>query len=465
MTADERWLPSFTQLERLDTAFERQGSNDVAVRALDVRGTLDLGALQAAYQQLVGRHPALTATFARGGRSGSIMLPGTATPDFAVYRTDAVHEIVQALRTVPFDLATGPLVRLSVIERASEAFVLLLVADHIVMDARSLSLALRDLWLLYACTAPPQAATRPPDLTATYGDWTRWERDHLQGRRLARLIEYWTTALRDVGPLPDVGLVDRSARMVVRPPGLCQLAVGEGAAARLCDLGRQWGTTSAALISAVFKAAVHRYRAYIDRALTGPQVAVFGAFPNRLPPWADQLVGYLANSAVVCTDLGGDPPLDELARRESRALFGALLHQDLPHALVVRTLAPKLYGVRYWGNTASIPRYLNFDIPDPRPVRMPEVPGLRFVRRPLPVIDHPRSGLRVQVHVDQPRPVFDFRYDPSVYTDRWVRRLAGGLAALISQWTAAPSLPLSAVDPFVGPARRSGSLQTAGEID
>src|SRR6202035_5448067 len=105
-------------------------------------------------------------------------------------------EIRQRLHTEafrPFDLAAGPLLRAALLQRESEAF-LVLAVHHIAADFWSMTVLARELGTLAAGEAPP-----PP--AALYTDFARRQQQILESPVGERLWEHWRERLAGTPPL------------------------------------------------------------------------------------------------------------------------------------------------------------------------------------------------------------------------------------------------------------------------
>ena len=169
-------------------------------------GTLSPDALRTAVRRLVARHEPLRTTFAL--RDGEVRQriadPGTAWPLPLVFST-AAHvgqDVVDGLmdRFVrPFDLATGPLFRMEIVDGGSSGSLLLFDIHHIVADAVSAEIIARDLGALYAGDLEP--------LAVQYTDFVV-HHDETRVRRLAESEARLLDTLRDA-PTAELLATDR----------------------------------------------------------------------------------------------------------------------------------------------------------------------------------------------------------------------------------------------------------------
>ena len=90
------------------------------------------------------------------------------------------------------------------------------------------------------------------------------------------------------------------------------------------------GTLFMALVAAL-KTLLHRYLGEDD-------VRVATNVANRNRPGTEALIGPLANTVILRTNLGGDPSPREVMRRVRATTLAAFAHQDLPFQELVQTL-------------------------------------------------------------------------------------------------------------------------------
>ncbi len=84
-------------------------------------------------------------------------------------------------------------------------------------------------------------------------------------------------------------------------------------------------------LTAVFKTLLHLYVAEED-------VRVATLVANRNRPGSEHLIGPLANTVILRTNLGGDPSPREVMRRVRATALAAFAHQELPFEELVETL-------------------------------------------------------------------------------------------------------------------------------
>ena len=161
--------------------------------ALRLTGLLDLPALRGSVAGIVARHPALRT---RIDGTGQVVDPPSADPLRLVdlTRVPAGEREAVARRRVreeaelPYDLRRGPVFRAALLRLADDDHVLLWNAHHIVTDAWSIGLQLRDLSTLYG-------GGEPDPVRATYADFARAQADWMSGDGPRREYRWWRDRL------------------------------------------------------------------------------------------------------------------------------------------------------------------------------------------------------------------------------------------------------------------------------
>ncbi|HEV7515173.1 MAG TPA: amino acid adenylation domain-containing protein, partial [Thermoanaerobaculia bacterium] len=322
------------QLERGSAAYN-------VPAAFTLSGSLDVGAFTAAYGAILGRHEALRTTFtAIGGRPVQRISPPAAAPVPVVDLTGLASRQRQAAAERwtaeearrPFDLAHGPLVRLTVFRLAREEHLAVLNLHHIVSDGWSMGVLVREIGALYPAFKHGQASPLTA-LPIQYADFALWQRQWLRGEVLAAEIDYWkerlgsapaALALPTDRPRPAVQTFAGASLAFTLPPEL---------SARLQSLSRRLGATLFMTLLAGFQELLGRYSGQSDLTV-GTPVA------GRTQLQTEELIGFFVNTLVVRTDLSGEPSFAALVGRVRETLLSAYMHQDLPFERLVEELHP-----------------------------------------------------------------------------------------------------------------------------
>ncbi|NID14532.1 non-ribosomal peptide synthetase [Luteibacter yeojuensis] len=181
--------------------------------SLNLKGLLDVPALEWALQGIVDRHEALRATFSGDGE-GLFVAEHTTLPIafhdlslLAPFESDArIQAALSRIVTTPFDLENGPLVRAELFRLAADRHLLTIAAHHIVCDGWSFGVIVRDLAALYA------QRTGKGDGPAAAGAFSNFALDeaaHAGSETAQEDEKYWIDRFAGAVPVLDLP-VDRS---------------------------------------------------------------------------------------------------------------------------------------------------------------------------------------------------------------------------------------------------------------
>ena len=168
-------------------------------------GPLDAEALQRSLDALAARHAVLRTSLvafdgvpeqvvAATGRLPIERIDLTATPDDDK-TTSQAESIAGDRARQPFDLASGPAIRVTLIAVGPDRHLLVLVMHHSISDGVSMEILISELSALYRAELTGEPASLPP-LWIDYGDYAVWQQDRMSGEELERQLAYWREQLR-----------------------------------------------------------------------------------------------------------------------------------------------------------------------------------------------------------------------------------------------------------------------------
>ncbi|MGW1355742.1 condensation domain-containing protein, partial [Streptomyces sp. NPDC002409] len=309
---------------------------------LRMRGTLDAGALGAAFTGLVTRHEVLRTRFVTddSGRPSQIVdAPWAVTPVVhdirnrpTAEREEAALEIMAAEARRPFELDGGQLLRVDVVRVADDDQYVLITLHHIVSDGWSSGILARELRELYAAAVAGREASLP-ELSIQYGDFAAWQRKQLDGEFLERQLTYWRERLTGV---PALELPTDHGRPAERE-GAEGDTVYFSVPAEVTEALR---STASGQGASLFMALLSLFQIVLARYCRQDDIAVGTPIAGRNRAETEDLIGFFVNTLVLRTDLSGDPAFTELLDRVKDTALGAYDHQDLPFERLVDELAP-----------------------------------------------------------------------------------------------------------------------------
>ncbi|WP_146210353.1 non-ribosomal peptide synthetase, partial [Vitiosangium sp. GDMCC 1.1324] len=305
--------------------------------ALRLKGRLDVAVLERSLQECIRRHESLRTTFTQvAGRPVQRIAPELVLPlpveSLEGQSADAVRLHVEREARRPFDLETGPLVRVTLLRVAADEHVLLLVMHHIICDIWSLDLLLREVETLYRAFSSG-AVHSLPELPVQYVDYAKWQREWLKGELLEEQLSWWKQQLAGAPPVLELP-TDRP-----RPPvqtfrgAYLSLPLPPALSGAIRKLSHEEGVTLFMAFLAGFHALLARYSGQTDIVVGSP-------ISGRHRREVEGLVGFFLNTLPLRVEGAGVDGFRELLGRVRESCLGAYAHQELPFEQLVDALQP-----------------------------------------------------------------------------------------------------------------------------
>ncbi|MDH6131239.1 yersiniabactin nonribosomal peptide synthetase [Kitasatospora sp. MAA4] len=296
---------------------------------------LDLGRLEAAWNQLIARHEMLRAVFDEHGDQRilaevpTVAIPveraaaGSAEQALAAFRAAMSHQVR--------DPARWPLLDLRALEYGQDGEQrtrLGVSLENIVLDGRSMMIVLNELDRLYR---DPQAQLPPVD-GLSFRDYLLQATPSAEASEAAR--RYWTHRLADLPPAPQLPLAahpsEVSAPQFVRRSGLLEADRWQA----VTDRARAYGLTPSAVLLAGYAEVLGRWSAH-------PELTVNLTLFDRqeVDPAVDDVVGDFTSLLLVAYRPSPGAGFLDRARALQQRLGEDLSHRAWSAVRVARELA------------------------------------------------------------------------------------------------------------------------------
>ena len=426
-------------------------------------GTLDRAALQAAIGDVIARHESLRTVFP--DRAGTprqhILSPEEATPVMGVTDISA-EELADAMAEragIGFDLSTEPPVRAHLFCVSEQDHALLMPVHHIAGDGWSLVPLTRDLQTAYTARCQGKAPDWEP-LPVQYADYTLWQREILGDENdpnsaISGQLAYWKEYLAGLPeevtlppdrPRPAVSSYRGKTLRFELKPAVYQ---------QLLRCSREYDVSPFMVVQTALAVLLGKLGA-------GDDIPLGISIAGRTDEALDDLVGFLVNTLVMRTNVGGDPLFSELIARARVDGLAAFANQDLPFERLVEAINPE----------RSAGRHPLIQI------------GLGFQNNETPTLDLPGLDAWIEpaiTHTAKLDLLFDFRevrgqgddadhmvcaveYATDLYDQSTVEVLIQRLVQMLDQATARPESRLSELD-VLDPAERECILDAWNDTE
>jgi amino acid adenylation domain-containing protein/non-ribosomal peptide synthase protein (TIGR01720 family) len=415
-----------------------------------LEGSLDPVALERSLTEIVRRHEALRTRFVL--TDGELRQKVLRLEDELlwenIYRyhnlAASVCPLSEARRRVavdaalPFDLASGSVLRVRLFGLREREFVLSVQMHHIVSDGWSMGIFIGELSSLYRAYVEGRPSPLP-EVRLQYADFAIWQRGWLEGRLLADQLDWWKNHLEGAPPLLELP-TDRSRPRVQSSEGSTErFELTPELTGQLKELARQESATPFMVLQAALALLLSRYSGRED-------IVVGSLIANRNHSGVEPLIGYFINALPLRTDLSGDPSFRGLLTRVRTVALGAFENQDIPFEYLVEELQPE----RSLNHAPLFQVMLIFQNLEEESL---ELPGMTVEPMELESAGS-QIDMTLAMGEQDGRYVGQWEFSTDLFDPATIRRMAGHLSNLLEATLADPDRRLSELTLLSKPERR-----------
>lgn len=304
---------------------------------LRLRGELNLEALEQAFLQMLRRHQSLRtrihehegqALISHGPAPESLILP---LEDLSgnVERENLAAARFNEAAAAAFDLQNEPLLRLKLLKLDPQDHLLVVVKHHIISDAWSIGVMIRELSELYAAQLQ-QREPMLPDLPLQYADFAHWQKSYLSDGRLDTQLAWWKNQLQDA-PQSLALPFDRPRPALRTTPGASiRFHIPSDVVQSIRGLAAETNTT-------LFMNLIGAYAALLGRYSFSNDVVIGTPIANRTRAELEPMIGFFVNTLALRLRFDNASWRRHLDRIRNMTL-DAYAHQDLPFERLVEAL-------------------------------------------------------------------------------------------------------------------------------
>ncbi|PSL21504.1 condensation domain-containing protein [Chitinophaga ginsengisoli] len=413
---------------------EQKGQGQLTYNMFTVytlEGPLNKTALSSAFEALVERHESLRTVFVvTDGMPKSCIIPFNDCGFEVVWcRPDNAEDYLEAVANTPFNLQTGPLFKVNILETGEQQFMLLLSMHHIISDEWSMQVMLQELLLLYnAFDTNTKPALSP--LPVQFKDYAAWQLQHLQGEKINAHRSYWLDHLSGKLPVLQLPLDKPRADVLTYHGAQYNFTFSDNAGPQLQQYVQSKGATLFMGLLALVKALLYRYTAAED-IIIGTPIA------GREHPDLDGVVGNFLNALALRTRVDGTTGFDHLLENVKATALNGFSHDIYPFDQLVEDL----------GITPEPNRHPLFDVvvimqsEQQRQRAFPAMNGITIDTRAVD-LKISKSDLRFQFVYDNGILEGGIEYNTDLFNASRIAVIAADLDRLLATVLVNPLLPL-----------------------
>jgi amino acid adenylation domain-containing protein/non-ribosomal peptide synthase protein (TIGR01720 family) len=322
--------------------FEEQNATYNVPGAVRLTGHLNFQALQKTLSEITQRHEVLRTTFKSSNGTPVQVINKEANLTINVVdlqhlshvqQETQVQNLASAEATTPFDLSTGPLLRVTLLKLSASESVVLFTMHHIISDGWSMGLFIQEISILYRAYSLGEDSPLP-QLPIQYADFTLWQRQWLSKEVLENQLNYWQQQLAGAPALLELPTDHPRPPIKTYRGQTHDFKLNTEITQKLQTLCQHHGTTLFMTLLAAFATLLYRYSGQSDIVIGSP-------IANRNRSETESLIGFFVNTLVLKTSFESNPSFAELLIQVRELTLKAYKNQDIPFEQVVEALQPE----------------------------------------------------------------------------------------------------------------------------
>jgi acyl carrier protein len=315
--------------------------------AYRLQGPLNVSALRRSLVRVVCRHDSLRTRFAwMNQRPASLVIPAIDAKSCLIIKnlvpppaaSTQIKELLlrkakleseqEALK--PFDMKHGPLFRARLFRLRADDHVLLLILHDIVVDGWSMGVFMQEVSQLYTALQTGRRL-QLPEPAPQFSDFARWQRRWATGDAARRQVAYWKKRLRTASPV-----FAKNGRV---GGALLATAIAQKRFRLSNDLIARLSTLSHRRCATLFMTLLTVFKTLLLARSERNDICVATAMANRSQLMTERMIGPLANTTLIRTQIDADLSFQEALNRVRSSVLEAYASQELPFDLLATQLA------------------------------------------------------------------------------------------------------------------------------
>ncbi|GAA3923150.1 hypothetical protein GCM10022229_16250 [Luteimonas lutimaris] len=307
-----------------------------------LRGPLDLDAFKRAFDAVAQRQSVLrTSIGTLGGEAFQVVHDSVDSGLLPVVDLGHLPEAdaeaqaladMNALIAMPFDLGEPPLFRARLYRLSDDHHLMIFLVHHAIWDGWSFDLLYQDLSEFYAAFIEGREPTLP-ELPVSYGDFSAWHREWIEGPEYAKQVEFWRERLRP-GDEPLQALPTDLPRKPGMSGGSRQYPV-----AFPRELGDGLHAAALKLDSTLFVTMLTAYFALLQGVSGQRDLIVATPVRGRNSDETENLMGYFTNTLPLRARIDPALPFAEVLREVKSVLLDSFANPDIRLEDLMRELS------------------------------------------------------------------------------------------------------------------------------
>jgi FkbH-like protein len=320
------------------------GSLDYTIKAaIHLEGLLVFKSLKDSFETIIRRHEALRTSFKVSDGIPLQFISSNSRISIPVVdlfllpnneRETQLQKNIAEFSSLPFNLATGPLIRASLIKLDDENNFLILNLHHIISDYKSIEIFIKELMTMYESHMTGKGAMSP-DLAIQYVDYAHWQR--LQEPNWKSQATFWKNRLAHAPTPTSLSESKTKPAIQKRKEEYGGVKFSHGLFDKLEELARKEDATAFMALFTALSILLYRYT-------SGEDILIGAPIDGRTRPEFTNMIGFFAYPLLLRADLSGNPTFRGLLGRNRKLILEAHANKEMAYAKVVEAARPARRG-------------------------------------------------------------------------------------------------------------------------
>lgn len=323
-------------------------SSDSISQVMDIKGRLDIAALEKSINEVVRRHQVLrTSCKTIGGRPVQTVVAELQSA-FSVQDLQDISQ-VENERKRPLELEHPPLLRAKLFRVREGEYLLVLTTHLFAFDGWSRGILNQEISELYNNFS--QGKESPlPELSSQYIDFVRWHHRWFIGDNFTRQKNYWIKKLAGAEVLLDLPFANNREQVTSRGTGVLSFALPGFLTKAAREIAGYSKATLFMVLMAAFQTLLYRYT---DRK----DISVGTIVSNRRRAESESNIGSFANNILIRSDFSSVSNFWELIDMVRGTMTEGYANQDIPFEKLIGELDGELNRTPLFGTMFVFHRF------------------------------------------------------------------------------------------------------------
>ncbi|MBC8756870.1 amino acid adenylation domain-containing protein [Kordia sp. YSTF-M3] len=320
---------SFSQ-ERLWFIDKLQGSINYHIPIiLKLNGTYNEADLENSFKKIMQRHEVLRTLFYE--QEGAVYQKVESQEHWKLKtittQNQNLSDVIDEEIWTAFDLSSDYPLRATLLKKAANENILIIVGHHIAFDGWSMPIFVNELVLNYESIIKNEEASLPK-LPVQYVDYAIWQKKYINGNILANEIEYWKDKLSALSFLNFPSDFPRPSTQSLQGESIDH-SIASDLTKKINAVSKKEGVTPFITLLTAYNILLYKYSGQ-------PDICVGSPVANRDQVEIEPLIGFFLNTLPLRNYVDGDLSFKALLSEVKTTTLRAIAHQKVPFEQIVQ---------------------------------------------------------------------------------------------------------------------------------